>query len=260
MRLAVGLGARSPGPGAQPRRDPRAVDLPGGRQARTDAEPGAEVAAHRARVGRAEDDRPRGSPRRRAARPASNCPPMPWPCSPGLTPKSDRPHTPSRTSASATPTISPSSSATHAPAGIAVAEVRDPDPRAPRELGARRRVVGPELDRVEHLERRAADGGGAGDVVGQHEAGDGGRRHGRRSQPRPAPDPHGGAVRRPLPFGVAHGRPEAEAVAQPHDQASFAAQDQLARDQRVPAVPQPAPSAPGLPRVRHLRRPSGPRA
>ena len=46
---------------------------------------------------------------------------MPWPCSPGLTPNSDRPQTPSRTSASATPTISPSSSATQAPSGSVAA-------------------------------------------------------------------------------------------------------------------------------------------
>jgi hypothetical protein len=62
------------------------------------------------------------------------------------------------------------------------------------------------------------------------------------------------AVVRPLPFRVAHGRPEAEAVAQPHDQASFAAQDLVARDQRVPELPQPAAPAPGVPVLWDVRR------
>ena len=59
---------------------------------------------------------------------------------------------------------------------------------------------------------------------------------------------------------AAHGRPEAEAVAQPHVQAPRDAQDQRADVQRVPAVPQPPPSAPGLPDLRVLRRPGGGRA
>ena len=93
-------------------------------------------------------------------------PPMPWPCSPGSTPKSESPQTPSRTSASATPTISPSSSATHAPAGSRSRRWRDPDRGRARLLGARRRVGGLELGGVERLERRAADGRGAGTSSG----------------------------------------------------------------------------------------------
>ena len=60
-----------------------------------------------------------------------------------------------------------------------------------------------------------------------------------------------------LPFAVAHGRPQAEAVALAHVQASRPAQDLGADLQRVPDVPQPAPAAPRLPDVRLLRRARG---
>ena len=63
-----------------------------------------------------------------------------------------------------------------------------------------------------------------------------------------------------LPFCGRDGRPQEKAVAQPHRQAPRAAPHRAAGAERLPAVPQPAPSAPGVPRVRPLRRPRGRRA
>src|SRR4051794_41725313 len=60
-----------------------------------------------------------------------------------------------------------------------------------------------------------------------------------------------------LPFAVAHGRPQAEAVALAHVQAPRPAQDLGADVQRVPDVPQPAAAASRLPDVRLLRRSLG---
>src|SRR4051794_31651234 len=60
-----------------------------------------------------------------------------------------------------------------------------------------------------------------------------------------------------LLFAVAHGRPQAEAVALAHVQAPRPAQDLGADLQRVPDVPQPAPAASRLPDVRLLRRARG---
>ena len=51
------------------------------------------------------------------------------------------------------------------------------------------------------------------------------------------------------------GGPQEKAVAQPHGQAARAAPIGTPALQRLPAVPQPAPAAPGVPRVRPLRRP-----
>ena len=54
-----------------------------------------------------------------------------------------------------------------------------------------------------------------------------------------------------------HGRPQAEAVALAHHQAPVDAQGRRADAQRVPAVPQAAPPAPGVPELRLLRGPRG---
>src|SRR5215216_3946003 len=86
--------------------------------------------------------------------------------------------------------------------------------------------------------------------------------HAKRSAtpPGPAVDapsaPDGACEReaaRSLPFFAAHGRPQAEAVARAHEQAPVDAQDLGSVDQRVPAVPPAAASAPGLPALRLLR-------
>jgi EAL domain len=62
-------------------------------------------------------------------------------------------------------------------------------------------------------------------------------------------------ARSPLLFPTAHGRPQAEAVARAHEQAARPAQDLRSVAERVPAVPPAAPPAPGVPALRHVRRP-----
>ena len=83
--------------------------------------------------------------------------PRPWRSS--STAKSESPQTPSRTSASATPTTRPSRSATHAPPGSVSCEVGDRG----RPAGVQLRLV---LAGRRREERAARDGVGALDVVG----------------------------------------------------------------------------------------------
>ena len=156
------------------------------RDARPQREARAEVAAHRARVGRGQDDpaaRALGVPQRarRAARP-----PIPWPCSPGLTPSSDRPQTSSRTSASATPTTSPSARLGD-PGAVGIGASRWRDARlAALACGARSSSADGGTRRDRGRQRGPADLRGGGHVVGRHRAGDrGGCGHGLGASRRP---------------------------------------------------------------------------
>ena len=236
-------------PGCRRRRRPRRARRASGIRERSgmppacthgwSVEPGQRVAAHRARVLGGEDDPAPARPARTPARRPAIGGPSPRRWTSSSTANSESPQTPSRTSASATPRDRPVVLGHPGAAGVGRAQVLDPGQAAGAALGLR--LAGHRVE--QHPQAEVVDAP--------------------PRRPRASAGSRSGSPRAPVkqaamgyPLG-SHGRPEAEAVAQPHDQAPRAAQDRARRRSTRARSATARGAPPRLPDVRHLRRPRG---